>query len=445
LNARLQPILSTTKAPANQIQDSVLYIHNSCLSKGATPTKYVAFLDTYLNIYKQQMDKQTTSKKHLDAGLDKLAGAAKTVEVLTKEATIKKDLVARKQKEADNALDVITDRMAKANESRKEADELRGKAAEDEKKQSLKKKNIEAELKDIQPLLDGARQAVGAIQKDNLTEIRALRMPPPAIRNVLCGVLMLMHQDDVTWVAMRNHLSRPTFKEDIIHFDAKQIDKNTRYCLCCFSCALFTHLDFFVFVSCSQKVAEFVKANAESFDPANIMRVNRAAAPLAQWVTANLKYSAVLESIAPLVNELDKATAAVNAARARADQCEKSVVALDTEVKELKVKFSTMNKEATRLKDDLEKTAQTLEVASSLLGKLGGEKKRWDEQSKAVGVSLEALPFNAMLAAGLINFLGGHPEDVRQATLNDWKNYCKIKEFVRSVVSFVVALVSTAQ
>jgi dynein heavy chain 2 len=43
---------------------------------------------------------------------------------------------------------------------------------------------VEEELREVQPLLDAARTAVGGIKSEHLTEIRSLRMAPDAIR---CG------------------------------------------------------------------------------------------------------------------------------------------------------------------------------------------------------------------------------------------------------------------
>lgn len=44
---------------------------------------------------------------------------------------------------------------------------------------------VEAELAGVQPLIDQARKAVGQIKKENIDEIRSLKMPPDAIRDVL--------------------------------------------------------------------------------------------------------------------------------------------------------------------------------------------------------------------------------------------------------------------
>lgn len=45
---------------------------------------------------------------------------------------------------------------------------------------------------------------------------------------------------------------------------------------------------------------------SESFDPKNAKRASVAAAPLAAWVTANVRYSLVLDKIKPLEREQNK-------------------------------------------------------------------------------------------------------------------------------------------
>ena len=42
-------------------------------------------------------------------------------------------------------------------------------------------------------MLEEAKAAVGNIKKDNLNEIRSLKLPPEPIRDVLEGVLRLMN------------------------------------------------------------------------------------------------------------------------------------------------------------------------------------------------------------------------------------------------------------
>ena len=46
--------------------------------------------------------------------------------------------------------------------------------------------------------MDEARKAVGSIRKSHLDELKSLKMPPPAIHDVLSGVLRLMGNYDCT-------------------------------------------------------------------------------------------------------------------------------------------------------------------------------------------------------------------------------------------------------
>ena len=70
-------------------------------------------------------------------------------------------------------------------------------------KLAKRKEAIEAELSEIGPVLEEAKQAVGNIKSESLSEIRALRMPPDAIRDILEGVLRLMGILDTSWNSMR--------------------------------------------------------------------------------------------------------------------------------------------------------------------------------------------------------------------------------------------------
>ena len=66
---------------------------------------------------------------------------------------------------------------------------------------------MEEELSKIAPVLEAAKAAVGGIKSDNLNEIRSLKMPPEAIRDVLEGVLRIMGNYDTSWISMKRYTS----------------------------------------------------------------------------------------------------------------------------------------------------------------------------------------------------------------------------------------------
>ena len=74
--------------------------------------------------------------------------------------------------------------MEAAAERRREVEQLRAGLTGDEAVLVERRGGVEAELADVQPLIDAARAAVGGIKSEHLSEIRSLRMAPDAIR---CG------------------------------------------------------------------------------------------------------------------------------------------------------------------------------------------------------------------------------------------------------------------
>ncbi|CDQ88553.1 unnamed protein product [Oncorhynchus mykiss] len=170
--------------------------------------------------------------------------------------------------------------MQNASDQKTEMEKIKGKIAQEVSKCEERKGKIDDELREVQPLVDEAKRAVGNIKPESLSEIRSLRMPPDVIRDILEGVLRLMGIFDTSWVSMKSFLAKRGVREDIATFEARNISHEIR-----------------------QSVEELLTRNKASFDPKNAKRASAAAAPLAAWLKANVQYSHVLERIQPLERE----------------------------------------------------------------------------------------------------------------------------------------------
>ena len=91
----------------------------------------------------------------------------------------------------------------RASESKSEMETLKQKQGEESLKLEKRKKAIEIELSEIEPLVQEAKDAVGDIKPESLSEIRSLRMPPDVIRDILEAVQRLMGIFDTSWVSMK--------------------------------------------------------------------------------------------------------------------------------------------------------------------------------------------------------------------------------------------------
>jgi dynein heavy chain 2 len=58
----------------------------------------------------------------------------------------------------------------------------------------------------------------------------------------------------------------------------------------------------------------------------------------------------------------------------------KGLQSVDEKVADLRAKFEKSTREATQIKIDLDREMETIKVASTLVQRLEGEYKRWNEQ-----------------------------------------------------------------
>lgn len=207
----------------------LLDIHENMSSTiGATTKHFSELLATYQFVLKSKKEEMLTKQRYLQGGLTKLAEASKFVDTLSSDAKKQGVELSEKQEEADQALKKITESMVNAVEQKKEMETLKVQLGHEESKLLVRKEAIERELSDVEPIVRQAKSAVGDIKSESLSEIRSLRAPPPAIRDVLEGVLRLMGNLDMSWNSMKGFLGKRNVKDEILNFDARNISKQIR-------------------------------------------------------------------------------------------------------------------------------------------------------------------------------------------------------------------------
>jgi dynein heavy chain 2 len=395
-----------TKAEGDALIENILSIHASSSAYGATPKDYIVFLQTWQKLYDTKKAEVLRELGHLEAGLSKLDTATEVVNDLrTNAVTQEKDLRVA-QAAADKAMDEISKALAGASDRRQEVGDIKRTVDDNESKTQERKREIEGELAEVQPLLEEAKTAVGSIRSDHLNELKSLASPPEAVADVLAGVLMLLGMSDLSWAAMKKFLSNRGVKDDILNYDGSKIDDDLR-----------------------KKVSKLIKSKSNSYEADTIKRASVAAAPLAAWVKANIKYSLVMEKIQPLTDQLNEEIAKLEESQKQLRRCEKDLEEIDDRVAELKREFATRTAEAERLKRNLEIAATTLDKAEGLIGQLGGEQARWKAQAAHLQADLSKLPSKVLLAAGFSTYLAKTPEDVRATMISTWQDITDIRDF----------------
>jgi dynein heavy chain 2 len=402
---RLRETLKSVPNPEIMVQN-IYMLHDSMAPYKVAPRQYCTLLESIGKLYEDKKSDLDKQRNFLRGGLTKLDETWATVDTLSREAMDQEKVLQDKQHQAKEKMKEITVNMEDAGRKKSEAEELSKKLKIDEAAMQERKAVVDDQLADCIPVLEAAKKAVSGIKKDNLNEIRSLKLPPEPIRDVLEGVLRLMNNQDTSWISMKRFLSQPSVITEIMDFDAKSITPEMR-----------------------EGVKNLLVSKRTSFDDATIARVSMAAAPMAAWVKAQIQYSLVLQTIKPLTDELDKLNKNLEVGTKRKEQCLHDIRQSDEIVAQLQDEHQKLTDEAADLRSELKKTKDTLTAAESLLGKLKDEKERWGNQMKDMDLQMERLPMTLLMASSFITYLGIMPEDTRLEMTSLWCRRLELPEF----------------
>ncbi|CBZ37876.1 dynein heavy chain, putative [Leishmania donovani] len=386
----------------------LVHLHRSFGEKFA-PQHFKVLCETFDHVFQEKSRQVADGLARLKSGVRKLDEAQENVDKIATDVTEKKQLLEVKQQEADDALKEIQKRMEEAGNQKRSIHKMQKELDKEQSAIQERKVVIEGRLSGIQLVLDAALSAVSSIRSDHLTELRSMAKPPAAVQCVMQGVVLLIEAgkgaEAATWPAIRKVLAGD-IKGQILNYDIDNVGAAAR-----------------------TQVEKFIASNVEYFKRETIARASKAAAPMAEWLKAVVEYSKVLETVAPMRDELKEYEANLQKGQEEMTKYEGKLKKVEKKVEELKGKFGEKTVEAERLKDKLEQAEQLLENAQELLSKLGDEHTRWTAQMKAIKQDSYFLPKRCLLAAGVITYLGEDPEDTRRATLSEWKERVKLHDF----------------
>lgn len=314
---------------------------------------------------------------------------------MKQEAEKQEVALAEKREMANSALEMIATTMKSATNQKSDLLELKNKAQENEVLLKKRKEAVELELREVEPMLQEAVSAVGQIKTEALSEIRSLRAPPDIIRDILEGVLRLMGTRDTSWNSMKSFLAKRGVKEDIRSLNPSRIS-----------------------VENCNAVEKLMNTKADSFDLKNAKRASAAAAPLATWVIANVKYCKVVQSIKPLEVEQDQLQKNLRESENNMKLLKSGLDDVDARVKELSIQLNMYTQEAAVLEVKLETARNTLQSAEVLVTKLSTEYANWKMQLQDINKNIDQIELNAFLIAFAITHLSHLTFEKRQYVLN---------------------------
>ena len=386
-----------------------------------TPTSYLELINTFKGLLNKQRTEVFEQKARYDNGLSKLLETADQVNEMQKYLEELQPELVEATIATDKLLVVITADRKVANEQSiivaGEAEKCNAQAVE----ASTLKKSCEDDLAEAIPALEAAERALKNLDKSDITEMKAMKKPSPAIKSVMaaCCIMLGVKPDkkmkegdpriDPYWQpAVKNLLNDARFLQRLQNYDRDNMDPNV-----------------------VTKAKEFTED--PEFDPEVVAKKGSAAAAgIARWVHAMVKYDRVARLVAPKRASLAEAEANLKSAQEDLAQKEAALKIVTDKVAELEKNLKEAEDKKEALNNQVQDCEAKLKRADQLIKGLGGEKTRWTEMSKILAKTYDNVTGDIVLSAGVIAYLGAFTSLYRETAIEQWSSLLQKKNITCS-------------
>ncbi|TKC36104.1 hypothetical protein EI555_007493 [Monodon monoceros] len=163
------------------------------------------------------------------------------------------------------------------------------------------------------------------------------------------------------------------------------------------------------------------------FQPGVIKNVSSACEGLCKWVRAMEVYDRVAKVVAPKRERLKEAEGKLDTQMQKLNQKRAELKMVEGRLQSLNDDFEEMNTKKKMLEENIEICSQKLIRAEKLISGLGGEKDRWTEAARQLGVRYTNLTGDVLLSSGTVAYLGAFTMDYRAECQKWWLAQCKDK------------------
>jgi dynein heavy chain 1 len=413
LDFPVAPLLLTMPARVSHrdaVIASLVYVHSTITEANArlqrtqgrtnyvTPRHFLDFIAQFVKMLNEKRAALEEEQLHLNVGLRRLTDTAAEVQALQKQlATQNRELQAKNVEANEKLKQMVADQQV-AEEKRRASVALQAQLDERNVEIQKQKASAYADLEKAEPALISAQQAVSAIQKKHLDEIKALPKPPEKIRLTLEAVAMLLEGKPVKfdWADIRRIVSGADFTTRVEQFDSKTISKPVR----------------------AMVMKEYT--SLPDFTAERINTASRACGPLAEWVIAQVFYSDILDRVAPLRQQVESLEAAAKTLVEQQRELQATVKALETSIARYKDEYAALISETERIKTTMADVERRVTRSVSLLDNLGSERDRWRAQSTSFQAELATMVGDVLVCSAFLAYAGFFDQQYRDGLLAKW-------------------------
>ncbi|XP_050361252.1 dynein axonemal heavy chain 6 [Nymphalis io] len=381
-----------------------------------TPSSYLDLLKLYLTLLDKKQQEIIRGRDRISCGLQKLYETYEVVGVMEQQVREMEPVLAKK---ADEGMALV----ARLKIEQKAADEVKQAVMKDEAEAKIKAEEVKqiadeakADLALAMPAMEAAQNALKALNKADINELKAFQKPPPLVRFVMEPVCILLGGKP-DWDSTKKLLADVNFIRNLEEYDKDHIPE-----------------------SMLKKIKVYL--THKDFNPDTVVKVSKVCRSMVLWVQAIDMYAKVFRVVEPKILKHKEAAAILKSVMAVLRAKQKEVEAIEAQLAKMMDELKVVEEERLKLQADVDLAAARLLRAGKLTQALADEKTRWEDGVKAATFRLKCTTGDIIIASGCIAYFGAFPSQYRRELENKWVQQCQELEIPSSSIFDLITVMA---
>lgn len=356
-------------------------------------------INHYVHLFTEKKEDLEEQQRHLNVGLDKLRETVTQVEELRKSLATKRTQLESKDAEANFKLKQMVADQQEAEAKKRHAVDIQ--AALEKQTAFIEERSsiVKEDLAQAEPAVLEALAAVGNIKKQHLSEVRSMANPPETVKLAMESACTLLGHHVESWKTVQSIIRRDDFISSIQNFDTGKLSRGVR----------------------ERMMRDFIGKPAFNYETVN--RASRACGPLVQWVIAQVRFSEILDKVAPLRQEVADLEDQADATQEQATVVQQTLIELEDSIARYKDEYALLISETQAIKSEMDRVQSKVDRSMTLLQSLSSEQTRWDASSLTFEAEMSTIVGDVLISAAFLAYSGFFDQHYRDTMRKAWMEH----------------------
>ncbi|XP_055549943.1 dynein axonemal heavy chain 6 [Wyeomyia smithii] len=364
-----------------------------------TPSSYLQLLNQYRVLVHKRVEIIIQKKDRIANGLSKILETNQVVAEMGEEL---KQFVPILEEKSRNMKDLL----AKLDKDNTIAEGVKRSVAKDEAEAKIKAAETQEiadeaarDLEIVMPTLKAAQDALKALNKNDINELRVFQKPPKLVQFVMEAVLILLGAK-TDWNSAKVVMADVNFLKRLEEYDKEHIPETIL-----------------------KKLKTYIEH--KDFQPPIIEKVSKVAKSMCQWVIAVERFAKVYKVVEPKIQKQKAAEEELSQVMQLLKSKQNELAEIEAKILMLMANLDEKKREMKVLQDHNDLTTTRLNRAGRLTSALADEEIRWRDTVQELTAEQFAVPGDVLVASAYVAYLGAFPINYRHEISMNWVEECR--------------------